>query len=75
MKIRFNWNDDLSSAKALEMHVAVIIIKSVFNINSKYHPQVFLDECLYKLGEYLYKCYIMIELMFMKVLILIIQIL
>lgn len=53
MKIRFNWNDDLSSAKALEMHVAVIIIKSVFNINSKYHPQVFLDECLYKLGEYL----------------------
>ena len=28
-----------------------IVIRSVFNDNNKYYPQVILDECLYKLAE------------------------
>ena len=49
MKIGFNSDDSLSFKQELEMLNVVIIIRSVFYDNNKY-MQVFLEECLYKLG-------------------------
>ena len=47
----------------------VIVVRAIFYENNKYYPQVFLDECLYEN----YKFYIMIELLFLKELMLIKQ--
>ena len=46
MKIKFNSDDELPLNKATEIHSMIIV---AFHENSNYHPQVFLDECLYKL--------------------------
>ena len=46
MKIKFNPNDDLPLNKILKLHMLRIIVKSVFEEDGKYYPQVFLDECL-----------------------------
>ena len=51
MKIKFNSDDDLPLHKTLELYNMVIIARSVFHEDSKYYPQGFLDECLYKLGQ------------------------
>ena len=48
MKIKFNSHDNLPLNKTLKLHNMTIIIRSVFE-EGKYYPQVFLDECLYKL--------------------------
>ena len=32
----------------MEIYNVTIVVRSVFHENNKYHPQVFLDECLYK---------------------------
>ena len=48
-KILFNWDNDLSLKKILELHNLVIVVKSVFHQNNKYYLKVFLDECCYKL--------------------------
>ena len=40
----------------------VIVDRAAFHENNKYYPQVFLDKCLYELQ----KCYVMIELTFLK---------
>ena len=41
------------------MHGIVIIIRYVIYNSNKYHPQLFLHECLHKLAEYILKvlCY------------------
>ena len=49
MKIKFNSDDNLPLNKTLKLHNITIIIRSVFEEDGKYYPQVFLDECLYKL--------------------------
>ena len=49
MKIKFNSDDDLSLVKILTFYDIVIVVRSVFNDGNKYHPQLFLDDCLYKL--------------------------
>ena len=49
MEIKFNLDDDLPLKKILQLYNIVIIDRSVFHEGNKYHPQVFLDECLYKL--------------------------
>ena len=49
MEIKFNWDNDLSLKKILELHNLVIVVKSVFHENNKYYLKVFLDECCYKL--------------------------
>ena len=49
MKIKFNSNDDLLLQKTLEVYNMMIVFRSVFYEGSKYYPQDFLDECLYKL--------------------------
>ena len=33
----------------LKLHMLTVTVRSVFEDNSKYYSQVFLDECLYKL--------------------------
>ena len=49
MKIKFNSDDDLPLDKPLKFHMLKIIIRSVFEENGKYYPQIYLDECLYEL--------------------------
>ena len=46
MKIKFNSDDDLPLNKALSLHNLAIIMRSAFEEDGKYYPQVFLDECL-----------------------------
>ena len=49
MKIKFNLDDDLTLKKLLNLHMFAITVRSVFEEDGKYYPQVFLDECLYEL--------------------------
>ena len=49
MKIKFNSDDKLSLNKMIEIPSMIIVVRAVFHENNKYYPQVFLDECLYKL--------------------------
>ena len=69
MKIEFHSDDKLPLNKAIEIPVLVIDVRAIFYENNKYYPQVFIDECLYKTQ----KCYIMIQLRFLKELTLIKQ--
>ena len=48
VKIKFSSDDNLPLNKTLKLHNIAMIIRSVFE-NDKYYPQVFLNECLYKL--------------------------
>ena len=50
MKIKFNSDDDLSLNEPLKFHSLTIIIKSVFEVDGKRYPQVFLDDTLYELN-------------------------
>ena len=49
MKIKFNLDDELPLNKTIEIPTMTIVVRAVFHENNKYYPQVFLDECLYKL--------------------------
>ena len=49
IKIKFVSDDDLPLKKTLELHNMVMFVRSVFLEDNMYYPQVFLDECLYKL--------------------------
>ena len=49
MKIKFNSDDELPLNKTIEIPTMAIVVRAVFHENNKYYPQVFLDECLYKL--------------------------
>ena len=49
MKIKFNSDDNLPLNKTLKLHNKTIIIRSVFQGDGKYYPQVFSDGCLYEL--------------------------
>ena len=46
MKIKFNSDDELPLNKLIEIPSMIIVVRAVFKENSKYYPQVFLDECL-----------------------------
>ena len=48
IKIQFNSDDDLPLNKMLKLHMLTIIVRSVFEEDGKYYPQVFLDEVLYE---------------------------
>ena len=54
MKIRFESDDDLCLGKILNIPVCIITIRSVFQENNNYYPQVYLHECLYEY-EYEYE--------------------
>ena len=49
MKIKFFSDDKLGLNKAVEIPTITIVLRAIFLENNKYHPQVFLDECLYKI--------------------------
>ena len=48
MKIKLNSDDNLPLNKTLKLHMLTLIVRSIFEEDDKYHPQVFLDECLYE---------------------------
>ena len=49
MKIKFNSNDEFPLNKMIEIPCMTIVVGAFFLENNKYYPQVFLDECLYKI--------------------------
>ena len=49
MKITFDSHDKLPLNKTKEIPSMTTVARAVFHENNKYYPQVFLDECLYKL--------------------------
>ena len=48
MKIKFNSDDDIPLNKQLYFLTITVIIRNIFEKDSKYYPQCFLDECLYE---------------------------
>ena len=48
MKIKFNSDDDLPLNNILKLHMLTIIVRSFFEENDKYYPQIFLDDCVYE---------------------------
>ena len=49
MKIKFNSNDELPLNKTIELPNMTIVVRAIFLEDNKYYPQVFLNECLYKI--------------------------
>ena len=49
MKIKFNADDGLPLNKTIAIPTMTIVVRAVFHENNKYYPQIFLEECLYKL--------------------------
>ena len=68
MKIKCNSDDDLPLNKTLEMCNMIVVVRAVFHENNKYYPQAFLMN-----GYVSYKRYILIELTFVKKIMLIRQ--
>ena len=50
MKIKFNSDDDVPLNKLLKFYMMTIVIRSVFEEDSKLYLQVFLDDALYELS-------------------------
>ena len=48
MKIKFNSDDDIPLNKQLYFSTITVTIGNVFEKDSKYYPQVYLDDCLYE---------------------------
>ena len=57
MKIRFNSDDDSPLNKILKLHNLTTVVRSVFEEDGKYYPQVFLDECLHELQDLMQFCF------------------
>ena len=49
MRIKFENDDNLPTDKTVHIHLATIIIRSVFAQNGKFYSQLFLDDALYEL--------------------------
>ena len=49
IKIKFNSDDNLPLNKKLKLHNLTKFVRSVFQEDKKYYPQVFLEDCLYEL--------------------------
>ena len=47
MKIKFESNNGLPS-EIINIPVCVVIVKSVFQENDKYYPQIHLKDCFYE---------------------------
>ena len=47
MKIKFNSDDNLPFNKILKFHMLTVIVRSAFEGDGKYYPQVFWDEYLH----------------------------
>ena len=49
MKIEFHSDNNILLNKTMEIRTVTTVVTAVFHENDKYYPQVFLDECLYKI--------------------------
>ena len=49
MKIKFYSDDNLPLNKILKFRVLTVIIRIIFEKDSKCYPQIFLDDCLYEI--------------------------
>ena len=49
IKIKFDSDDELPLNKTVEIPTITIVVRSIFLENNNYYPQIFLDECLYKM--------------------------
>ena len=49
MKIKFISDGNLPLNKTLKLYNITIIIRSVFEEDGKFYPQIYLEECLYEL--------------------------
>ena len=49
MKIKFDSDDHLPLNKQLKFPTITIVVRSAFEKDGKYYPQIHLDECLYEL--------------------------
>ena len=49
MKIKFNSDDDFPLNKPLKFHAMTVIIRSLFEEDSKFYPQLFSNDTLYEL--------------------------
>ena len=49
IKIKFDLDDELPLNKTIEIPTITAVVRAIFLENNKYCPQVFLDECLYKI--------------------------
>ena len=47
--IKLDSDNQLPLNKTIEIPVMVIVVRAISYQNNKYYPQVFLDECLYKI--------------------------
>ena len=48
MKIKLNSDDNLPLNKILKFRILIIIIRTILEKDDKYHPGIFLDDCLYE---------------------------
>ena len=48
MKIKFEPDDNLPLDKILSIPVCITTVRSVFQEDNNYYPQVYLHECLYE---------------------------
>ena len=48
MKIKFESDDNLLLGKILNILLCIVIVKSVFQENNNYYPQVFSHQCFYE---------------------------
>ena len=62
MKIKFGTDDNLPLNKPLKLRLLTIIVRCIFEEDSKFYPQHYLDDCLYEL----YKCCSTKKMMFQK---------
>ena len=51
MKIKFDSDDNAPLNKLWNHHNLTVVVGSVFQEDSKFHPQIFLDDSLYELYE------------------------
>ena len=49
MKLKFNADDNLPLNKPLKLHLFTIIVRCIFEEDSRFYPQLYLDDCLYEL--------------------------
>ena len=49
IKIKFDSDDSLPLSKTLKLHNMTIIVRSVFEEEGQFYPQIYLDECFYEL--------------------------
>ena len=49
MKVKFDYDDNLSLNTVLKFRILTIVIRSISEKDGKYYPQIVLDDSLYEL--------------------------